>query len=96
VSKNIDPLTISCTPDIQATVLKFKRYVVWFSGPLGTIWHSCSFYVNLTVFEIFTKNNFNSGSSQYSRPGKTFIWAKLRCIFPKNRKKTCLFETFRI
>jgi len=42
--------------------LKFKRYVVWFGGPLGTILRSCSFIVNLTVFEIFSKNHFSSVS----------------------------------
>jgi len=62
VSKNNGPLTLT----IAHPVLRFKRYVVWFSGPLRTILHSCRFYVNLTVFEIFTKNHFNSGGARRS------------------------------
>jgi len=85
VSKNNDPLTISCTPCIQTTVLKFKRYVVWFSGPLGTIFHFCSFYVNLTVFEIFTKNQFNSGGAggQYSSQEKPAFRENFGAFFQK-------------
>jgi len=74
VSKNNDPVTISCTPCIQATVLRFN--VVWFSGPLRT-----SLHVNLTVFEILL---FNSDVGQYSRPGKTFIWTNFGAFSQKN------------
>jgi len=88
MSKHNDPLIILCTPCIQATVLKFKCYVVWCSGPLGTILHSCSFYVNLTVFEIFTKNHFNSGGGQYSRPRKNLNFDKILVHFSKKSRIT--------
>jgi len=88
VSKNNDPLTILCTLCIHAIVLMFIRYVVWFSGPLGTIWHSCSFYVNLTVFEIFTKNHFKFDNN--------FHFDNISVHFPKKLRITWLFETYRI